>query len=312
MRGTVFPGLAWLEQLLKLNLEHNELGGRLPALWGRNGTWLSLVDVNLHSNRVGSGCAGSGRGPLWLPGRRWGCRATTTAGGESGHRSCWGAWVWPPGGHQHTACQQPRPPARAPPCAADWADPRQLGRGARVQRPLQHGFCRQPAEREHPRGVLDQRRLFQRAHVPQPGHQQLCRPAAAVHQRPRHNGAASGLGQGRLGAPQWGAVAQVCRPAHPAAPWPATCHGPRLASRLLTHPPPTRPSPGCLQDLLSLDNNRFSGPLPPGWGTQAFTFVGQEINATQALAVVTLDGNQVQRARVASALAAQQVPCSLG
>lgn len=64
LRGTVYPGLAWLGGLLKLNLGHNELGGRLPALWGRNGTWLSLVELDIHSNMVG-GCGGAARG---LPG----------------------------------------------------------------------------------------------------------------------------------------------------------------------------------------------------------------------------------------------------
>ncbi|KAL4447629.1 hypothetical protein ABPG75_004848 [Micractinium tetrahymenae] len=46
-------------------------------------------------------------------------------------------------------------------------------------------------------------------------------------------------------------------------------------------------------DYVSLAGNRFRGTIPPGWGLQAFEYVGEDLNATQAIAVVLLNDNQL-------------------
>ena len=79
LRGTIYPELAFLDELLDLNLAGNELGGGLPPLWGANATFLKLVELNLNDNQltgpvsapgcgVDGACSGAGAG--WACG--WG------------------------------------------------------------------------------------------------------------------------------------------------------------------------------------------------------------------------------------------------
>ena len=68
----MYPELALLDSLVQLNLAGNALSGPLPELWGRNNTFVKLVELNLNDNqlsgqvrRCGCGsCSSSGAGVL--------------------------------------------------------------------------------------------------------------------------------------------------------------------------------------------------------------------------------------------------------
>jgi len=71
LEGPVYPELALLDSLVQLNLAGNALSGPLPELWGRNNTFVKLVELNLNDNQLsgqvrrGCGnCSSSGAGVL--------------------------------------------------------------------------------------------------------------------------------------------------------------------------------------------------------------------------------------------------------